>query len=303
MAVAEAAALFRVSVSYIYKVRLRRRRTGETTARLQRCHLVRKLSVHHEVISAEVAARPDLTLAELRAWLSEEHGVTTSVGGLWNTLERLGLTLEKTRHAAEQERADVAAARDAWRQHQPTLNPARLVFIDETWATTNRARLCGRCRRSQRLRAAVPHGHWGPQGMRSIKTSTFVAALRSNGITAPFVIDGAINGRVFRTYVEEVLAPCLAEGDVVIMDNLGAHKVEGVRQAIEARSASVLYLPPYSPDLNPIEQVFAKLKQLLKTVAARTITDLWAKIGTLLDDFSPKECTNDITNCRYRQSP
>ena len=139
--------------------------------------------------------------------------------------------------------------------------------------------------------------------MRSIKTSTFVAALRSNGITAPFVIDGAITGRVFRTYVEEVLAPCLAEGDVVVIDNLGAHKVEGVRQAIEARGASVLSLPPYSPDLNPIEQVFAELKQRLRTAAVRTINDLWTKIGTLLDDFSPKECTNDITNCGYRQSP
>ncbi|QLH38458.1 MAG: transposase [Defluviicoccus sp.] len=196
-----------------------------------------------------------MTLAELRAWLSEKHGVTTSVGGLWvgglwNTLDRLGLTLKKTRHAAEQERADVAAARDAWRQQQPKLNPARLVFIDETWATTNRARTCGRCRRGQRLRAAVPHGHWGPQGMRSIKTPTFVAALRSSGIAAPFVIDGAINGRVFRTSVEQGFAPSPTEG-VVVMDNLGAHKAEDVRQAIEACGASVLSSHPILRTLTP----------------------------------------------------
>ncbi len=153
--------------------------------------------------------------------------------------------------------------------------PAKLVFIDETWATTNMARTRGRCPRGQRLRAAVPHGHW--------KTSSFVAALRSDGLTAPFVIDGAINGTIFRTYAEKVLAPTLAEGDIVVMDNLGSHKVAGVREAIEARGASLLFLPAYSPDLNPIEQVFAKLKELLRAAAARTVETLWSEIGRLLD--------------------
>ena len=140
----------------------------------------------------------------------------------------------------------------------------------------------------------MPHGHW--------KTSTFVAALRSDGIVAPFVIDGAINGTVFRTYVEKVLAPTLAQGDIVILDNLGSHKVAGVREAIEARGASLLYLPAYSPDFNPIEQVFAKLKELLRAVAARTVTDLWSAIGRLLDRFSPQECANYLANCGYGQS-
>ncbi len=166
-----------------------------------------------------------------------------------------------------------------------------MVFIDETWATTNMARTRGRCPRGRRLCAAVPHGHW--------KTSTFVAALRSDGIVAPFVIDGAINGTVFR---EKVLAPTLAQGDIVILDNLGSHKVAGVREAIEARGASLLYLPAYSPDFNPIEQVFAKLKELLRAVAARTVTDLWSAIGRLLDRFSPQECAYYLANCGYGQS-
>ena len=167
---------------------------------------------------------------------------------------------KKTRHAAEQDRPDVAAARAAWRAQQPAMSPERLVFLDETWATTNMARRHGRARRGQRLVAAVPHGHW--------KTTTFVAALRHDGISAPCVFDGAINGARFRACVEQALAPTLRPGDIVVMDNLRAHKVTGVRDAIEARGARLLYLPPYSPDLNPIEQAFAKLKALLRTAAS-----------------------------------
>jgi transposase len=174
------------------------------------------------------------------------------------------------------------------------MNPAHLVFIDETWATTNMTRSHGRCRRGQRLLAAVPHGHW--------KTSTFLAALRHDGITAPLVLDGAINGDAFRAYVEQFLAPTLAPGDIVVMDNLSSHKVDGVRQAIERAGASLLYLPPYSPDLNPIEQLFAKLKALLRATAARTVDDLWNAIGQLLDDFSATECANYLANCGYVQS-
>src|SRR5512135_430399 len=205
-----------------------------------------------------------------------------------------GNAQKKTRHASERERPDVAAARAAWRQRQPGLNPTRLVFIDETWATTNMARTRGRCPRGQRLHAAVPHGHW--------KTSTVVAALRNDGITAPFVIDCAINGSIFRTYVKKVLAPPLDKGDIVIIANLGSHKGAGVREAIEVRGATLLYLPAYSPDLNPIEPVFAKLKELLRAIAARTVTDLWSAIGRLLDHFSPQECANYLANCGYGQS-
>jgi transposase len=165
------------------------------------------------------------------------------------------------------------------------------VFIDETWATTNMARRHGRARRGQRLVAAVPHGHW--------KTTTFLAALRHDRINAPCVFDGAINGERFCAGVEQALAPTLAAGDLVIMDNLPAHKVQGVRAAIEARGARLLYLPPYSPDLNPIEQVFAKLKALLRTAATRTVDALWHAIGQALDAFSPAECAHYLAHAGY----
>ena len=149
----------------------------------------------------------------------------------------------------------------------------------------------GRAPRGQRLMAAVPHGHW--------KTSTFVAALRTGGLTAPLVVDGAMNGDIFHAYVEQVLAPTLNAGDIVIMDNLSSHKVAGVRDAIEACGATLIYLPPYSPDLNPIEQAFAKLKALLRKLAARTVAMLWDTIGDLLDRFSPQECLNYLANAGY----
>jgi transposase len=165
------------------------------------------------------------------------------------------------------------------------------VFIDETWATTNMTRQYGRAPRGQRLVAAVPHGHW--------KTSTFVAGLRTTGLTAPLVVDGAMNGDIFRAYVEQVLVPTLKPGDIVILDNLGSHKVAGVRQAIEATGAALIYLPPYSPDLNPIEQAFAKLKALLRKLAARTVSGLWGALGDLLDRFTPQECANYLASAGY----
>jgi transposase len=141
------------------------------------------------------------------------------------------------------------------------------------------------------LVASVPHGHW--------KTSTFVAGLRTTGFTAPLVIDGAMNGSIFLAYVEQMLAPTLSAGDFVIMDNLPSHKVAGVRDVIEARGAKLIYLPPYSPDLNPIEQAFAKLKALLRKIAARTVTTLWDALGDLLDRFTPQECANYLANAGY----
>lgn len=149
----------------------------------------------------------------------------------------------------------------------------------------------GRAPRGKRLVASVPHGHW--------KTSTFVAGLRTTGLTAPMVVDGAMNGDIFRTYVEQVLAPTLVPGDIVILDNLGSHKVAGVREAIEARGASLVYLPPYSPDLNPIEQAFAKLKALLRKIAARTISALWDALGEVVARFTPQECANYLANAGY----
>jgi transposase len=194
-------------------------------------------------------------------------------------------------HASEQEREDVALARSSWRAAQPALDPRKLVFIDETGTATDMAPLRGRCRRGERLIGRVPHGHW--------KTTTFVAALRCGALDAPFVVDCPMNGNIFKTYVEQVLAPTLSQGDIVIMDNLASHKVAGIREAIETAGASLVYLPPYSPDLNPIEQAFAKLKALLRRAAARSIETLWAKIGELLDAFTPQECRNFFANSGY----
>ena len=185
----------------------------------------------------------------------------------------------------------MAEHRRLWRVWQRFMDPERFVFIDETGAATNMVRRYGGAPRSERLVAAAPYGHW--------RTTTFVAGLRSTGLVAPLVLDGPITGPAFLAYVEQFLAPTLQPGDVVVMDNLAAHKVAGIEGAIRAVGASLLYLPPYSPDLNPIEQVFAKFKALLRSAAARTKDALWATIGHLLSRFSPAECRNYLTNSGY----
>jgi transposase len=198
---------------------------------------------------------------------------------------------KKTLHAAEQDRPDVAAARAELKAEQPSLDASRLVFIDETAVTTKMVRHYGRCPRGDRLVAKVPHGHW--------KTMTLVAGLRIDSLTAPYVIDGAMDGPAFLAYVEQVVAPTLRKGDIVFMDNLRTHKVYGVREAIEAVGATLRYLPAYSPDLNPIEQAFAKLKAALRKGAARTVKALWKLIGKLLKTFAPEECANYFRHAGY----
>lgn len=175
---------------------------------------------------------------------------------------------------------------------QAGLDPDRLVFIDETWAKTNMTRPRGRSLCGTRLIAAVPYGHW--------KTTTFLAALRTTGLTAPLVVDGPINGELFLAYVRQQLVPTLRAGDVVVMDNLSSHKRRGVREAIEAAGAALAFLPPYSPDLNPIENAFAKFKWLLKSAAERTVETLWHACGRLLERFQEPECRNYIRHCGYR---
>lgn len=198
---------------------------------------------------------------------------------------------KKTAHAAEQNRPDVLKKREAWFDAQPDLDPERLIFIDETSASTKMARLYGRAQRGQRCRAAVPHGHW--------KTTTVTAGLRLAGIAAPMVLDGPMNGETFKAYVEQILVPELAPGDIVVMDNLPAHKVTGIRDAIKAAGAILLYLPPYSPDFNPIEMAFAKLKALLRAAAARTVDDLWHAVANAIERFSPDECRNYFAKAGY----
>lgn len=187
------------------------------------------------MILAAVAARKDISLVELAEMLRTEHRASFAASTVWRCLDRHGMTFKKTAHAAEQERPDVAARRRAWFAAQPDLDPQRLVFIDETGASTKMARLRGRALRGERCRAAVPHGHW--------KTTTFTGALRVDGMTAPMVLDGPMNRAAFQACIEQVLVPTLRHGDTVIMDNLPAHKGTDVRRAIEAAGAMLHYLP------------------------------------------------------------
>ncbi len=198
---------------------------------------------------------------------------------------------KKTAHASEQERPDIARRRWAWFEAQPDLDPERLVFIDETGTSTKMARRYGRSPRGSRCRAPVPHGHW--------KTTTFVGALRLQGMTAPMVLDGPMHGAAFLAYVEQLLIPTLKPGDIVIMDNLPAHKPTAVRRAIERAGAELRFLPPYSPDFNPIELAFAKFKAFLKAIAARTVDGLWNAIAQAVDIFTPNECRNYFTATGY----
>lgn len=188
-------------------------------------------------------------------------------------------------------RPDVADRRQGWRFWQAHLDVRRLAFLDECGAHTKLARLYGRAFRGQRVVDRVPHGHW--------KTTTFVGALRLSGFTAPAVIDGPMNGTVFLGYVEQQLTPTLQEGDFVIMDNLAAHKVAGVREAIERVGAQLVYLPPYSPDFNPIELAFSKLKTLLRAAAERTVEGLERRIGQLMERFDSSDCRNYFRHCGY----
>jgi transposase len=175
------------------------------------------------------------------------------------------------------------------------IDPDRLVFIDETWVKTNMTRTCGWCQRGQPLIAKVPHGHW--------KTLTFLAGLRRDSIVAPFVLDGPINGIAFTAWVQQCLVPTLKSGDVVILDNLGSHKGKPARDAIRDVGAHLFFLPPYSPDLNPIEMMFAKLKTLVRKAEERTVETTWRRIGELLKAFSPQECSNYLRPDMLRAPP
>ena len=198
--------------------------------------------------------------------------------------------------ASEQDRRDVAWRRSQWKKYQDRLDPRRLVFIDETWAKTNMTRTRGWCLKGMPLKAKVPHGHW--------KTMTFLAALRHDRIAAPCVFDGPINGERFLAWLRQALVPTLRPGDIVIMDNLSSHKSPAIRKAIRDAGAWLFFLPPYSPDLNPpdlnpIEQVFAKLKTPLRKADERTVEATWRRIGKLLDHFTPQECANYIRYSGY----
>jgi transposase len=287
----DVATRFGVSESWIRRIKQDRRESGKVAAKTTRKRK-RIWEAWSDWLTKKIDSRPDIYLREIQADLKSELGVDASLWTICQACQALKRTRKKkTLIAAEQEREDVAQKRSQWKQDQMQIDPERVVFIDETWAKTNMTRTYGRSELGTRLIERVPAGRW--------ETTTFLGALRANGFVAPLTIDGPINGALFLAWVEQHLAPTLSAGDLVIMDNLSSHKVAGVREAIEAAGAELRYLPPYSPDLNPIELAFAKLKKLLRDGAERTVDKLWDLCGRILDEFSPDECLNYFRHCGY----
>ena len=286
------AARFEVGVSTVIRWVGRVVDSGERSARKQGRPRGLKLDPHKDFLLPLIEAEPDMTIERMRERLLEDRGVRASTGTIWTFLDRCRLTFKKkSAHASEQERPDVLKRREEWFDGQLDLDPSKLVFIDETWASTNMAPLRGWAPEGERLRVGIPHGHW--------KRTTFIAALRSTALTAPMAIDGSINGASFLDYVKRILVPTLTPGDMVVLDNLSSHKSDQVREAIEAAGATLRFLPPYSPDFNPIEKAFSKLKALLRRAAERSVEALRRTIMRLARLFTPTECANFFAACGY----
>ena len=287
----EVAELYNMALSTVGGFIKRKRETGSVSPDKFGGYKTFSLEPHTYLVEELVAEQLDSTLAELQSRLAKEK-VEVSQSGISRFLHHINLTFKKKSvHAAEQDRPDVAAARKALRKEQLTLDPKQLVFIDETAATTKMTRLYGRAPQGKRLVDKVPHGHW--------KTTTFICGLRYDGVTAPFVLDGPMDGPHFLAYVEQILAPTLKKGQIVFLDNVSTHKVDGVEEAIEARGARAVFLPAYSPDLNPIEQLFARLKSFLRKMKARTVETLWRAISSFLKEVSKDECKAYLANAGY----
>jgi transposase len=284
------ASRFNVAVSSVVKWSQRHRATGSVAPGKMGGHRKSVLDAHRAFIIERIEQTQHLTLHGLKDELAA-LGVKVSHNAVSLFLRREGLSFKKTLFALEQGRADIARRRRRWRSWQVRLDPARLVFIDETWIKTNMAPLRGWSQKGQRLRGFAPYGHW--------RTLTFLGASRHDRPVAPCVFDGPINGVCFRAYVEQQLAPVLRKGDIVVMDNLGSHKSAEVRRAIRAAGARLWYLPPYSPDLNPIEQAFAKIKHWMRQAQKRTVEDTWRYIGRLAEAVRPDECANNFKNAGY----
>jgi transposase len=286
----EAAERFEVSASSAIKW-LQRWHERRSAAPKLRGGSISPLEEFASEILALVAEQPDLTLVETVAALRKRR-IKTSRSSLWRFLDRHDITFKKkSLQAAERQRADVARARRRWMREQGMLDPARLVFIDETAVSTNLVRLNGRAPRGERVIGSVPLGTW--------ETITFVAALRHKKMTAPMVVAGAMTGEMFLAYVEQCLVPTLKRNDIVVMDNCRVHLGPGIRQAIEKARATLRYLPKYSPDLNPIEMPYSKFKAFLRKVAARTVPGLNRAIRSFIPQLSPQECANYFTHAGY----
>ncbi|WP_422366280.1 IS630 family transposase [Pelagibius sp.] len=281
---------FGVAVYSVVKWHQRYRATGSVAPGKVGGHRRRLLEPHRAFIVERIEQTPHLTLHGLKDELAA-RGVKVSHNAVWLFLRREGLRFKKTLFALEQTRVDIARRRWRWKSWQSRLDPQRLVFIDETWIKTNMAPLRGWGPKGKRLRGFAPQGRW--------RTMTFLAALRCDGLTAPCVFDGPINGQAFRAYVDQLLLPTLRPGDIVVMDNLGSHKSKAVRAAIKAAGARLWFLPPYSPDLNPIEQAFAKIKHWMRLAQRRSTDDTWRHLGQLLATIQAQECANYFQNAGY----
>ena len=286
----EAAKQFGVGISTAINWVKRQQETGSVAPGQMGGHRPKAISGEHRQWVLQRTEGGDFTLRGLVAELAE-RGLKVDYRSVWEFVHAEKLSFKKSVAAGERDRPDVARRRAQWIGYQNRVEPERLVFIDETWVRTDMAPLRGWAPCGDRLPAKVPHGRW--------KTTTFLAALRHDRIVAPWMVEGPIDGESFRTYVEKVLVPTLREGDIVIMDNLGSHKSKAVRALIRSAGAKLFFLPKYSPDLNPIEQVFAKLKHLLRKATARTAEAICAAIGQILGTFSKQECANYFKNSGY----
>jgi transposase len=280
---------YHVSRAWVDALKQRRRETGSIAPLKQTKFRRRALTpADADRLVALVAAQPDATLTELRDALPTSVGLAT----IWRALNQLQFTLKKTVHADEQRRPDVMADRRRWRDWQPVRDAARYVFLDECGVATDLLRRYGRSLRGTRLRDHTPCSHW--------QAHTVIAALRPTGVTAPAVFDGPIDNPSFLAYIEQVLVPTLQRGDVVVLDNLPAHKQPAVRHAIEAVGAQLRFLPPHSPDFNPIEHAFSKLKAFLRAARPRSFDDVLVLVAAALELFTPSECRNYVHHCGYR---
>jgi transposase len=285
----EAADQFDVSVSSAIRW-VQRFRDDGTSDPMPRGGSTSPLEKYAERVHALIREQPDLTLDEMALALRKQR-IRASRSALSRFFARHGITVKKSLQAAERKRADVARARRCWVREQGLLDPARLVFIDETAVTTNMVRLNGWNPRGERLVGDVPMGHW--------ETLTFIAGFRQTGIVAPMMIKGAMNGQAFLAYIEQCLVPTLKRRDIVVIDNVSFHKVAGVEEALQTRRASLRYLPPYSPEFNPIELVFHPLKAMLRKAAERTIAGLQRRVRTFIQSLDPAECMRYFGHAGY----
>ena len=281
----------RVAPSSVIKWARRYSDTGSAGPSRMGTRRAPKLAGCRAWILERIKACPAITPAGLQDWLGG-RGVAASLASIWRFLRVCGLTRKKPAPVADERgRPDVQRRRERWKRFQGRADPRKLVFIDETCMKTDMAPRHGRGPKGQRVRSSAPFGHWG--------TSTFMAALRQDRIDAPWVLDGPADGDAFRAYVETQLVPTPDRGDIVVMDTPGSQKTDAVRAAIRGAGAHLLFLPPCSPDPDPIEQAFAKLKHFLRKDQPRSRDDPWKNVGSILEKFTPEECSNDLANSGY----